>query len=152
VIALLVLLLGLSPPHFLGGPGWHVGSQRARPCIGLPASRCIQASGWASTARLRDCSTCLPHRTLAVLPRDGIVIQLTYGREQPPFGELGSWPVTLRSSDVHAGFEGVSNRFGVAQRMVRTGTLERSLMVWFGRARPDAAQLRAANAQLRTVR
>jgi hypothetical protein len=152
MIALFVLLLGLSPPHFLGGPGWHVGSEPPRPCIGVPATRCIQATGWASTVPLRDCSNCLPHRTLAVLPSDGIVIQLTYGREQPPFGELGSWPVTLRPSDVHAGFEGVPNRFGVAQRMVRTGTLERSLMVWFGQPRPTARQLRAANAQLRTVR
>jgi hypothetical protein len=87
-----------------------------------------------------------------VLPRSGVVIQLTYGRERPTFGKEGSWPVTLRQSDVHAGFEGVSRRFGVAQRMVRTGSLERFLMVWFGRARPTATQLRAANDQLRAVR
>jgi hypothetical protein len=101
---------------------------------------------------MRDCPVCLPHRTLAVLPPGGIVIQLTYGRERPAFGETGPWPITLHPGDVRAGFEGVPRRFGVAQRMVRTGGIERSLMVWFGRSRPTTEQLRAANAQLHTVR
>jgi hypothetical protein len=40
----------------------------------------------------------------------------------------------------------------VFQRFVRTGTLERFLFVWFGRAHPTRRQLARANAELRTVR
>jgi hypothetical protein len=49
-----------------------------------------------------------------------------------------------------AGFEGVPRRYGVFQLFVRTGHLERSLFVWFGRANPTRSQIARANAELRT--
>ena len=151
MLGLLVLVLAVSPPHFHAAPGWRVGSRPAHACdSGIPTSRCVQASGWASTVRLRDCPTCVPHRTLAHLPPGGIVIQLTKAREQPPRARAGSWPPRIRAKDVEAGFEGVSNRFGVFQSFVRTGHLERYLFVWFGRAHPTRRQLARANAELRT--
>ncbi|HEX3237693.1 MAG TPA: hypothetical protein VHQ99_04715 [Gaiellaceae bacterium] len=152
MFGLLVLALVVSPPHFRAAPGWHVGSRPAHACPGVPANRCVQASGWASTVRLRDCGNCVPHKTLAHLRPGGIVIQLSYGRERPSRAPVGKWPPHIRRRDVTAGFEGVPNRYGVFQTFVRTGSLERYLFVWFCRARPTRHQLARANAELRTVR
>ena len=153
MFGLLALLLVVSPPHFAAAPGWHVGSTRAHACVGVSRSRCVQAEGWASTVRYRDCPDCVaPHRTLAHLPPGGIVIQLSNGRERPSRAPTGKWPARIRARDVTAGFEGVPDRYGVFQKFVRVGTLEHYLFVWFGRAHPTQRQLARANAELRTVR
>jgi hypothetical protein len=152
MFGLLALVLVVSPPHFQAAPGWHVGSRPAHRCVGVPAGRCVQAEGWASTVRYRDCPNCVPpHQTLAHLPPGGIVIQLSYGRERPSKAPVGSWPPRIRSRDVIAGFEGVPGRYGYFQTFVRTGTLERYLFVWFGREHPTRHQLARANAELRTA-
>jgi hypothetical protein len=114
----------------------------------------VQANGWASTVSYRDCGDCgPPHRTLAALPPDGIVIQELNGTERPL--KIGSrpWPPRIRAGDVTAGFEGEPSppKRSVFQYSARTGSTERSLFVWFGRAQPTAQQLARANAELRTV-
>jgi hypothetical protein len=154
MFGLLALLLVVSPPHLRATPGWHVGSTRAHACVGVGRRRCVQAEAWASTVRYRDCATCSPpHTTLARLPPDGIVIQLTVGRERPPGGTRGSWPRRLRSSQVVNPFEGAPARIGVIEFSARTGDgVEHSLFVWFGRAHPTRLQLARANAELRTAR
>ncbi|HKS79013.1 MAG TPA: hypothetical protein VJQ07_09125 [Gaiellaceae bacterium] len=147
MFGLLALLLVVAPPHFRAATGWHVGS---RSCTGISPYRCAQASGWASTVRYRDCGNCVPpHRTLAHLPPGGIVIQVS--NTQGHFG-YEKWPPRIRARDVTAGFEGVPDRYGVFQRLVRTGSLDHSLFVWFGRAHPTRRQLARANAELLTVR
>jgi hypothetical protein len=152
MFGVLALLLLVSPPHFQAGPGWHVGSRPSHRCVGVPASRCVEAEGWASTARYRDCADCVPpHRTLARLRPGGIVIQLSYGRERPSRAPVGSWPPRIRACDVTSGFEGEPDRYGVFQTFVRTGTLERYLFVRFGRTNPTRRQLARANGELRTV-
>ena len=150
MFGLLAFALVVSPPHFQSAPGWHVGSHPAHACPGVSASRCVQAWGWASTVRYRDCGDCVPHRTLAHLPPRGVIIQLSNSREHPSRAPTGAWPPQIRRKDVHAGFEGVPNRFGVFQAFVRTGHLERYLFVWFGRAHPTRRQLARANAELAT--
>lgn len=153
MFGLMALLLVVAPPHLRAAPGWHVGSARAHACVGVSRKRCVQAEGWASTVRYRDCADCVPpHSTLAHLPPGGIVIQLTDARERPPRMPRGRWPVHIREKDVVGGFEGEPGRFGVCQRSVRTGTLERSVFVWFGRSHPSRRQLARANAELRTAR
>jgi hypothetical protein len=152
VIAIVLVLLGLAVPHFAGGADWHVGAGRVHGCVGVPPSRCVEASAWAATVPLRDCAGCIPHRTLARLPRDGIVIQLTVARERPLHGTPGPWPVRLRRADVEAGFEGVPARYGVAQLERTSGGVEHVVWVWFGRAHPTAEQLARANEQLQSVR
>ena len=113
----------------------------------------MQATGWASTVRYRDCPNCIPpHRTLARLRPGGIVIQLTYVRERPDRARVGAWPPRIRARDLTVGFEGEPDRYGVFQTLIRTGHLERSLFVWFGRAHPTRRQLERANAELQTVR
>ena len=153
MFGLLALLLVVSPPYFHAAPGWHVGSKPAHSCPGVPRSRCVQAEGWASTVRYRDCGDCVPpHRTLAELPPDGIVIQELNGRERPAKIGTRPWPPRIRARDVVGPFEGEPPRYGVFQYTARTGTTERSLFVWFGRRHPTRRQLARANAELRTVR
>ena len=153
MFGLLALLLVVSPPHFRAEPGWHVGSRPAHTCPGVPASKCVQAEGWASTVRYTDCGNCVPpHHTLAHLPPGGIVIQLSYGRERPSKAPVGTWPPRIRARDLTVGFEGEPYRYAVFQTFVRTGTLERYLFVWFGRKHPTQHQLARANAELRTAR
>lgn len=148
---MMLALASVVPPLFPGGPGWHVGARAAHACVGMPAARCVQASGWASTVALRDCVECLPHKTLAVLPPSGIIIQLSNVREGSMHGARASWPPRIRAADVEAGMEGVPRRYGVVQKFIRDGPLERILWIWFGRAKPTPQQLEAANAQLRGV-
>lgn len=62
-------------------------------------------------------------RTLAQLPLRGIVIQVS--NTQGHFG-YEKWPPLIRARDVTAGFEGVPDRYGVFQRLVRTGSLARA--------------------------
>jgi hypothetical protein len=153
MFGILALLLVVSPPHFRAAPGWHVGSRPAHACSGVRASRCVQAPGWASTVRYRDCGDCTPpHHTLAHLPPGGIIIQLSNARERPDRAPIGKWPPLIRRRQITAGGEGVSNRYCHVQTFVRTGHLERSLFVWFGRAHPTRRQLARANAELRTAR
>ena len=144
--------LSVAPAHFRAAPGWHVGTQPAQACVGVSAKRCVQANGWASTVAYRDCGDCVPpHRTLAALPPDGIVIQELNGTERPLRVGTKAWPPQIRARDVVGPFEGEPPTYGVFQYMARTGTTERSLFVWFGRAHPTDRQLARANAELRTV-
>jgi hypothetical protein len=154
VFGLLAFVLVVSPPHFRAAPGWHVGSTRAHACVGVPASRCVDAWGWASTVRYRDCRDCVPpHRTLAHLPPSGIAIQLDNGWERPARAPVGHWPVRIRRKDMHrGGVEGIPRRVGYAQWFLRSGRIERYLWVWFGRAHPTRRQLARANAELRAAR
>lgn len=144
--------LSVEPAHFRAVAGWRVGTQAAQSCPGVSRSRCAQANGWASTVSYRDCGDCVPpHKTLAALPPDGIVIQELNGRERPSVFGARPWPPRIRAHDVVGPFEGEPAKYGMFQFTARTGSLERSLFVWFGRARPTAQQLARANAELRTV-
>ncbi|MGH3054855.1 MAG: hypothetical protein ACRDL7_07740, partial [Gaiellaceae bacterium] len=80
------------------------------------------------------------------------VIQFVKARERPPRMRTGSWPPLIRQKDVHPGFEGVPPRYGSFQFAARTGKIERSLFVWFGRAHPTRRQLARASSELRTTR
>ena len=100
----------------------------------------------------RDCGNCVPpHRTLAALPPDGIVIQELNGTERPSVFGARPWPPRIRARDVTGPFEGEPPKYGVFQFNGRTGSIERSLFVWFGRAHPSAQQVVRANTELRTV-
>ena len=155
-VAIAVSLLNVTPPRFSTAGGWHVGSTPTHACVGVTRGRCVMASAWASTVPYHDCSNCVPpHRTLATLPPDGIVIQLTDARERPAYGQRGSWPTQIRASEVIGGpFESVPRTsLSYAQRVVRgPHNVEHFLFVWFGRPHPTAQQLARANAELRTVR
>jgi hypothetical protein len=139
---------------FAAAGGWHVGAGQVRACQGVPASRCVQASSWAATVRWRDCGNCLPHKTIAALPRDGIALQVTVAIERPMVAKRRiEWPPSIRASDVIAGFEGISNRYGVYQSPAfLIGGREVFVWAFFGRARPTPAQLARANEEFATAR
>ena len=154
-VAIAVSLLHVTPPRFQSGPGWHVGSTRTHSCAGATSGRCVMAEAWASTVPYRDCPDCVPpHKTLATLPPDGIIIQLTDARERPPYGQPGSWPPRIRPSQVISGpGEGTPARISHTQLVVRSPhDVEHFLFVWFGRPHPTPQQLARANEELRTVR
>jgi hypothetical protein len=116
------------------------------------ASRCVQTASWAATIPWRGCGACLPHQMIAALPRDGIMLQVTVAVERPLVARRALWPPTIRARDVGAGFEGVARRYGVYQLFARFGQVEAYVWAFFGRSRPTAAQLAAANRELETVR
>jgi hypothetical protein len=141
----------LSPAHFAQRPGWHVGAGRVHACPGVPRARCVQVTSRASTVPWRDCTECLPHKTLARLPRDGVAIQLTLAREhRPPPGAL-SWPPRLRAGEAQ-GLEGLPARIGTIQRTGRLGGSYAGLVVFFGRPHPTPRQLARADAELASAR
>ena len=145
---------GLAPVQFPATPGWHTGAAKPGACPGVSTSRCTQAWSWSSTVRWRDCVNCVPHRTLAVLPRDGVIIAVSRVRERPVIAKrLIQWPPHIKASDVTGGMEGVPRRYGVYQLFARLLSKD-TVLVWayFGRSHPSNVQLAAANAQLRSAR
>ena len=117
-----------------GARRWHVGAHAIY--------------SWASTIRYRDCVNCVPpHKTLAALPPDGIVIQLATVRERAS-RDIRRWAPRIRAGDVLAGFEGEPPRIGVFQLAAQKGRTYRTVFVWFGRAHPTHGQVAKANAEL----
>jgi hypothetical protein len=152
-LAVLLATAALAPLQFPRADGWHAGTTGSRACPGVPASRCVQAWSWTGTVRWRDCAGCLPHRTLAVLPRDGVLVSATVARERPPVAARRiAWPPRIPAREI-GGLEGVPARIGVYQLFARVdASREVGLLVFFGRARPTAAQLARANGRLASGR
>ena len=152
-IAVVALMLGgpPTPARFPARPVWHVGHGRVHACPGMPRSRCTSVTSWAATVRWRDCSECLPHKTVESLPRDGIAIQVSFVRTKSPgWVKPMRWPPRLRT--MGGPFEGLPNRIGVVQLIGRLNGYEAYLWVFFGRPQPSARQLARARAELRAAR
>ena len=133
--------------------GWDVRRNGVHACPGVLAARCLEVTSLASTTRWRDCVACLPHKTLAAMPRNGIAIQITVAVEHPVrAGHTFAWPPQVRRAQVQAGFEGLPSRTGVYQAASLIKKREVSLFVWFGRSRPTVSQVSRANAELRRAR
>jgi hypothetical protein len=158
VIALLVAFVPpseprLAPLRFTPAPGWYLRHGTVHACPGTSAARCSQVTSSAATIRWRDCLECLPHRTVAAMPADGIAIQVTVAIERPArLKRTFAWPPQIRRREVNAGFEGLPGRIGVYQASIRIGQREVLVFVFFGRGKPTASQLRGANTELRRAR
>jgi len=146
--------LGATPvPVQFPANGWDVRRTRVHACPGVLASRCSQVTSLASTTRWRDCVECLPHKTLAAMPRSGIAIQITVAVEHPVRAvHTFAWPPQVKRAQVQAGFEGLPSWIGVYQAASLIRKREVSLFVWFGRSRPTVSQVSRANAELRHAR
>lgn len=144
--------LALMPVVFAPHHAWHTGHTQVRPCPGVSADRCAQATSWAATIPWHGCADCLPHQMIAALPPDGIILQVSVSAEHPLVGRrAGAWPPTIRAGNL-SGIEGVPGQYGVFQLFARYGRRESYVWAFFGRAHPTRAQLAAANAELRTTR
>jgi hypothetical protein len=72
----------IVPPAVLPRtPGWHTGSARVA-TVGCP--RCIQVNSWGATVFYRDAANDFPHRTMAALGRDDVIIQVLRSWEPAP--------------------------------------------------------------------
>jgi hypothetical protein len=153
MLAVATTALTLAPARFRDRPGWHTGANVVHACVGGSPERCRQATSWASTVPWRDCIECLPHRTVARLPADGIAMQVTVAIEHPLRLEgVVAWPPRIRAGGIAGSFEGLPRNVGVFQRSGRRGPYEISIMVFFGRSRPTERQRAAAEAELRAAR
>jgi hypothetical protein len=142
----------LPPVKFAAKPGWYVGVGKAHACPGVTASKCTRVTSWASTVRWRDCVDCLPRKTVGALKAGGVAIQVSLIRENPPVAkEALAWPPQIRAADLVSPFEGLPNRIAVYKKFAQVGAHEVYLIVLFGRSNPDARQIAAANAALRTA-
>ena len=138
---------GLQPARFPARTGWQVGAGHVHACTDMARDRCAQAGSWATTGEWRDCTECLPQRTLAKLPSDGIAMTLVVGRGPNAPKQRLDWPPPLRAGDAKS-LEGLPARIGVIQRSGRLHGFTTYLFAFFGRARPTAAQLARAQAEL----
>lgn len=141
---------GLEAARFPARAGWHAGAGHVHACPGTAVDRCAQAGSWATTGDWRDCTECLPQKTVASLPADGIAMSLLLGRGPNAPKRTLRWPPRLRGEDAKS-FEGLPARVGVIRRAGLVHGFTTYLFVFFGRARPTAAQLARAQAELAQV-
>ena len=143
----------LAPVKFEQAPGWHVGASRVHTCPGVPQSQCSQVESWAGTVRWRDCHDCEPpHRTLASLPRGGIVISVLLGKEPRPPRHVMPWPPVLRRGAIVGPIEGAPPRIGYFGQGGRLRGFSAELFVYFGRLHPTLRQIARAQAELNSAR
>jgi len=136
-----------APPARLPAAGWHVGSARVSSCAG-----CVQTESWASTVAYRDPANQLPpHRTMAALPRTGVIVHVTRSWEpSPPAWVHLPHPLRITPHAVTASFEGNTTGGRASRWNGATWRAGSYVSVWviFGRSSPTAAQLRTAQAEL----
>ena len=142
---------GVEPAWFSAGAGWQAGAGHVHACPGMARSRCAQVGSWATTGRWRDCTECLPQRTVAALPDDGIAISLLVGRGPHAPKRALRWPPRLRAAEARS-FEGLPARVGTIQRRGVVRGLTTYLFVFFGRPHPTSAQLARAQAELTSAK
>jgi hypothetical protein len=141
---------GLEPARFPQTAGWQVGAGHVHACTDMARDRCAQAGSWATTGVWRDCTECLPQRTVAELPSDGIAMTLVMGRGPNAPKRVLRWPPSLRPADAKT-LEGLPARIGVIQRSGLVHGFTTYVFVFFGRPRPTAAQVARARAELTAV-
>ena len=141
---------GLAAARFPARPGWNVGAGHVHACPGMAVDRCAQAGSWATTGDWRDCTECLPQRTVATLPGDGIAMTLVVGRGPHAPKRTLRWPPRLRPGDAR-NLEGLPARIGVIQGAGLVHGFTTYLFVFFGRRTPTSAQVARAQAELAAV-
>ena len=151
MLATVLAATALAPATFAAAPGWHVGAGRVHACPGVPATTCQSVSTWAATVPWRDCAECLPHRTLAKLPADGIALQLLLSRERTTPNWIRPLSSPPRLPAACPGLEGLPSRIGVVQILGTRHGLHAYLFVFFGRTRPTPAQHALARRELATA-
>ena len=138
-----------APPARLPAAGWHVGAVRlaAAGCAG-----CVQTESWAATVTYRDPANQLPpHRTMAALPANGVIVHVTRSWEpSPPAWVHRVHPLRIAARTTTASFEGNTTHGRVSSWVGSTWRAGSYVGVWvlFGRPVPTAAQRRAAQAEL----
>jgi hypothetical protein len=119
---------------------------------GAGCAGCVQTASWASTIAYRDPANQLPpHRTMAALPADGVIVHVTRSWEpSPPAWVHRTHPLRIAPRAVTASFEGNTTNGRVSRWMGTTWRGGSFVSVWvlFGRPTPTAAQVRRAQSEL----
>jgi hypothetical protein len=139
----------IAPPARLRSRGWHTGATRVP---GAGCGGCVQTESWASTIPNRDAADQLPpHRTMAALPRGGVIVHVTRSWEpSPPAWVHQVRPLRIARRSVTGSFEGNTTGGRVSRWTGATWRAGSYVSVWvlFGRPSPTAAQIRIAQAEL----
>jgi hypothetical protein len=133
----------LRPARFAKQRGWFAGARG-----GKLRAEGGQTETWAATVPYRDPPPQIPpHRTLARLPRDGIIIWLSLSRDSAnrlrPLNSL-----TIRSRRITTSFEGLSGGIGLYRASVRKPGYDLDLWIFFKRVNPPANVIARAQAEL----
>jgi hypothetical protein len=141
----------VEPATFAAAPGWYTGT--SGPAEVEPEGE--QTTSWAATVPYRDPPDQFPpHKTLAVLPPDGIAIVVWLSRSPGSGSELPGGELPFELADAQRGsFEGVpadraTYRIGANVR----GGVEVTIWIFFGRPDPRDEQLDRAQAELDRLR
>jgi len=147
------LLIAAPPALFPHVAGWHLGSARLN-AAGCP--RCVQTESWASTVRYADPPNQIPpHRTMARLRRDGIIIHVTRSWEpSAPRWVHQRHALRIRRAAIHPNFEGntTDGRVSLWQGATWRSGSYMSVYVFFGSPVPSAVTVARAQAELDAVR
>lgn len=152
IASLAALVLAVAPAALPDRPGWHVGGAR----VATPGcARCVQTASWASTIRYRDKPGDFPQRTIAALPRAGIIVWVTRSRQpSPPAWMLRRHPLGIVRARIHSNFEGNPTNGRVSEWVAstwRAGSFV-SVYVFFGSAIPSPPVVARAQAELGAMR
>jgi hypothetical protein len=137
----------LAPARFPKRPGWFVGAR-----AGKLLAEGGQTETWASTVPYRDAPSQIPpHRTLARLPRDGVIIWVSLSRDsalrQRPFNSL-----SIRRRLIESSFEGLPKGVALYRASVRQASYDMGVWVFFKTLHPRAEVVARAQAQLDSLR
>ena len=139
----------VAPPAALPHThGWHVGTARI---AGQSCRRCVQVDSWGSTIPYRDAPNDFPHRTMARLGADDLIVQILRSWEpSPPTWVFTRRPLRIRRAQIHAGFEGNTTHGRVSlwsSATWRNGSFVQ-VYVFFGAPSPGAAAIARAQREL----
>jgi hypothetical protein len=139
----------VAPPAALPhARGWHVGTARI---ASQSCARCVQVDSWGATVPYRDAPNDFPHRTMAALGRNDLIVHVLRSWEpSPPRWVLTKRPLRIGRSQIHASFEGNTTHGRVS--LWSSGTWRNGsfvqVYVFFGSPTPSAAAIARAQREL----
>jgi hypothetical protein len=136
----------VDPATFAVAPGWSSGTSGSAELE--PGGE--QTTSWASTAPYRDQPDQFPpHKTLAALPPEGIVIVVWLSRHPGSRSRLPRQQAPFKIAHTPGSFEGVpSSRATYGSGAHVKGRFDVTLWVFFGRTEPTTEQLDRAQAEV----
>lgn len=149
LVAAHIAASAIAPPALLPhAQPWHVGTRRVA-SAGCP--RCIQVDSWGATVPYRDAPNDFPQRTMAVLGKNDVIIQVIRSWEpSPPRWVYTRRALRIRRSQIHANFEGNTTHGRVSLWSAstwRNGSLVQ-VYVFFGSSTPRPETVARAQREL----
>ena len=145
----------LLPALFALHSGWHASdTKRSELAQAPPPTAASKREAGRQRFRGGGAAHGLPHDLVAVLPRDGIVLQVNVSVRATAHTArpAGAWPPRIPRQETSRWHRGSPRHVdGVYQLFARVGRIETYVWAFFGRAHPTAQQLAAANAELTTI-